>query len=66
MKFLKGIISLAAIGLACAAVAGKVVKDKNLEAESFGRAHTQKGGRGCGLLFVKGVFKREMNYLEMS
>ena len=27
---------------------------------------TQKGGRSCGLLFVKGVFKREMNYLEMS
>ena len=37
-----------------------------LEGEAFGRAHTQKGGRSCGLLFVKGVFKREMNYLEMS
>ena len=37
-----------------------------LEGEAFGRAHTQKGGRSCGLLFVKDVFKREMNYLEMS
>ena len=33
MKFLKGIISLAAIGLASAAVAGKVVKDKKDKAE---------------------------------
>ena len=41
-------------------------KKAPLSGEAFGRAHTQKGGRGCGLLFVKGVFKREMNYLEMS
>lgn len=42
-------------------------KKAPLSGEAFGRAHTQKGGRSCGLLFVKDVFnKREMNYLEMS